>query len=86
MNSKNRKALADAEKLFTFVVSASIEQLRNVLEDMHEKENKKMDNIPESLQDASTGQCVADAIEMLEDKLNSLEIISEEIESSFAMQ
>lgn len=86
MNSKNRKALADAERLFTFAVSASIEQLRNVIEDMYEKENEKMDNLPEALQEATSGQYIADAIEMLEDKLNSLESISEEIESSFSMQ
>ena len=86
MNSKNRKALADAERIFTFAVNASIEQLRIIIEDMYEKENEKMDNLPEALQETSSGLCIADAIEMLEDKLNSLEVISEEIENSFFMQ
>lgn len=40
MNSKNRKILRDAEKLFLFVVNASIEQLRKVIEEMYDKERK----------------------------------------------
>ena len=84
MNSKNRRILKDAEKMFTFVVNASIEQLRKVIEDMYDVETDKMNNLPESLQEVTSGQSIADAIEMLEDKLNALEEIEEEIESSFS--
>lgn len=84
MNSKNRKILRDAEKLFLFVVNASIEQLRKVIEEMYDKETDKINNLPESLQEVTSGQSITDAIEMLEDKLNALESISEEIESSFS--
>lgn len=84
MNSKNRKILRDAEKLFLFVVNASIEQLRKVIEEMYDKETNKINNLPESLQEVTSGQSITDAIEMLEDKLNALESISEEIESSFS--
>ncbi|GEM_PF-2642495 len=84
MNSKNRKILRDAEKLFLFVVNASIEQLHKVIEEMYDKETDKINNLPESLQEVTSGQSITDAIEMLEDKLNALESISEEIESSFS--
>lgn len=84
MNSKNRRILKDAEKMFTFVVNASIEQLRKVIEDMYDVETDKMNNLPESLQEVTSGQSIADAIGMLEDKLNALEEIEEEIESSFS--
>ena len=84
MNSKNRKILRDAEKLFLFMVNASIEQLRKVIEEMYDKETDKINNLPESLQEVTSGQSITDAIEMLEDKLNALESISEEIESSFS--
>ena len=84
MNSKDRRAIKDAEKLFVFVVNASIEQLRKVIEDMYDKETDKMNNLPESLLEVTSGQSIADAIEMLEDKLNALDDISDEIESSFS--
>ncbi len=84
MNSKDRRVLRDAEKLFSFVVNTSIEQLQKVIEDMYDKETDKMNNLPESLQEVTSGQSIADAIEMLEDKLNALDSISEEVESSFS--
>ncbi len=84
MNSKDRRVLRDAEKLFSFVVNASIEQLQKVIEDMYDKETDKMNNLPESLQEVTSGQGIADAIEMLEDKLNALDSIAEEVESSFS--
>lgn len=83
MNSKNRKILADAEKLFVFVVNASIEQLRKVIENMYDSETDKMNNLPESLQEVTTGQYLAEAIEMLEEKIDALDTIEEEVESSF---
>lgn len=85
MNSKSRKTLRDAEKMFTFVVNSSIEQLRKVIETMYDEETDKMNNLPESLQEVTSGQNIADSIEMLEDKLNALETISEEIEDSFSL-
>lgn len=84
MNSKNRKILADAEKLFVFVVNASIEQLRKVIENMYDSETDKMNNLPESLQEVTTGQYLAEAIEMLEEKIDALDTIAEEVESSFS--
>ena len=84
MNSKNRKILADAEKLFVFVVNASIEQLRKVIENMYDSETDKMNNLPESLQEVTTGQYLAEAIEMLEEKIDALDTIAEEVENSFS--
>lgn len=84
MNSKDRKILRDAEKLFIFVVNASIEQLRKVIEDMYDKETDKMNNLPEAFLEVTSGQSIADAIEILEDKLNTLDDISDEVESSFS--
>ncbi len=84
MNSKNRKILADAEKLFVFVVNASIDQLRKVIETMYDSETDKMNNLPESLQEVTAGQYLAEAIEMLEEKIDALDSIAEEVESSFS--
>lgn len=85
MNSKNRRNLAEAERLFVFVVNSSIKQLQKVIEDMYEQENDKLNNLPEALQEVTAGQCISDSIEMLEDKMTALESISEEIESSFPL-
>ena len=84
MNSKNRKTLSDAEKLFVDTVNASIDQLRKVIESMYDSETDKMNNLPESLQEVTTGQYLAEAIEMLEEKIDALDTIAEEVESSFA--
>ena len=84
MNSKNRKTLSDAEKLFVDTVNASIDQLRKVIESMYDSETDKMNNLPESLQEVTTGQNLSEAIEMLEEKQSALDTIAEEVESSFA--
>ena len=84
MNTRNRRALADAERLFSIAVNASIGQLRDLIEGMPDDETEKLDNLPEPLQEAPSGQCIADAIEMLEEKLDALECISEEIENYFS--
>ena len=84
MNSKNRKTLADAEKLFADTVNASIDQLRKVIESMYDSETDKMNNLPESLQEVTTGQNLSEAIEMLEEKQSALDTIAEEVESSFS--
>ena len=84
MNSKNRKTLADAENLFVDTVNASIDQLRKVIESMYDSETDKMNNLPESLQEVTTGQNLSEAIEMLEEKQSALDIIAEEVESSFS--
>ncbi len=51
---------------------------------MYDSETDKMNNLPQSLQNVTAGQHLAEAIEFLEEKIDALESIREEAESSFS--
>ena len=64
MNRKGRKCIN--------TVLDKLEELRETLADLHEKEEQTLDNIPYNLKESILGERVADKILKLEDACNAV--------------
>ena len=78
MNKKELAMVARTSSVFGYEVSLLMDRFSRFVEEMKEKEEMKLDSLPESLEGSPLWSSIEDAIEMFEE----IQVALEEMDSS----
>lgn len=81
MNKKELAMVAETSSVFGDEVSLLMDRFSRFVEEMKEKEEMKLDSIPESLEGSPLWSSIEDAIGMLEDVQNAIEEMGDSLDS-----
>jgi hypothetical protein len=80
MNGRERKQLQDGMDDCVERIVAIVSGLTGKVEEAMASEERKMDNIPESLQDSRTAESIGECVEALEEALANIEEFLDAVE------
>lgn len=75
MNRKDRRQLRAAVEQYYSTVMHAQDEFRNVIEDLKDQEEKKLDRLPESLQDSPLAEDIQEAVDQLDDTAGQMDDI-----------
>ena len=73
MNKNDRRKLQTAAKRYFSLEQQALDVFKDIVEDLQDSENEKLENLPESLQASSQAQNIESAIDDLNTVLEALE-------------
>lgn len=73
MNRNDRKNMRFAVKKFCRISSEACDDLTEIIDELKNQEEQKLDNLPENLMDSILAENMEEAIEQLEDIQDQLE-------------
>lgn len=81
MNKIERKKLVQEAMEYCRNEKNLCSRFSNMIDDLKDKEEIKLDNLPEGLQDGKTADFINDTIDLLEEIQDSLETIEDSLDS-----
>ena len=83
MNKKERGIVNRRLEAFVAALCAETEALRSFLEDFRDMEEDKLDSFPDARLDSPAGLLIEEHIGMLDERIDAIDEIESELESSF---
>ena len=83
MNKKERGIVNRRLEAFVAALCSEMEALRSFLEDFRDMEEDKLGSFPNALLDSPAGLLIQEHIGMLEERIDAIDEIEAELESSF---
>ena len=83
MNKRERGIVNRRLEAFVAALCAETEALRSFLEKFRDEEEEKLGRFPDALLDSPAGQMIGEYLGMLEERIDAIDEIETELESSF---